>query len=182
MTPQLETERLILRPLQLADAETTQRLFPHWEVVKFLASQVPWPYPEDGALAYYREMALPAMELGEEWHWSLRLKEDPDHLIGCIALMKAENNNRGFWLGLPWQGRGYMSEAANRVTDYWFEELGFPVLRAPKAVLNEASRRISERSGMRVAARFTKSYVSGELESELWEITAEEWRARRAGR
>jgi hypothetical protein len=30
-------------------------------------------------------------------------------------------------------------------------------------------------------ARFTKSYVSGEFESELWEITAEEWRSRRAG-
>jgi RimJ/RimL family protein N-acetyltransferase len=181
MTPQLEAKRLILRPLELADAAATQRLFPHWDVVKFLASQVPWPYPEDGALAYYREMALPAMERGDEWHWSLRLKEDPEQSIGCIALMTRENNNRGFWLGLPWHGRGYMTEAAERVTEYWFEELGFPVLRAPKAILNAASRRISEKSGMRVVARFTKSYVSGEFESELWEITAEEWRSRRAG-
>jgi len=180
MTPQLETRRLILRPLQLADAEMTQRLFPHWEVVKFLANLVPWPYPEDAALTYYREMALPAIERGDEWHWSIRLKEDPDQLIGCIALLRAENNNRGFWLGLPWQGRGFMTEAAERVTDFWFNDLGFPVLRVPKAIRNEASRHISERSGMRVVAQFKKSYVIGELESELWEVTAEEWRARRA--
>ena len=180
MTPQLETRRLILRPLQLADAEMTQRLFPHWEVVKFLANLVPWPYPEDAALTYYREMALPAIERGDEWHWSIRLKEDPDQLIGCIALLRAENNNRGFWLGLPWQGRGFMTEAAERVTDFWFNDLGFPVLRVPKAIQNEASRHISERSGKRVVSQFKKSYVIGELESELWEVTAEEWRARRA--
>jgi len=103
-------------------------------------------------------------------------------LIGAISLRKAGDENRGFWLGLPWQSGGYMTEAAERAAVYWFEELGFPELRIAKAVDNVASRRISERSGMRVAARFKKSYVSGELDSELWEITAAEWRARRAER
>jgi hypothetical protein len=32
---------------------------------------------------------------------------------------------------------------------------------------------------MRVIAREDRDYVSGRLPSELWEITAEEWRARR---
>jgi hypothetical protein len=41
------------------------------------------------------------MERGEEWHWSLRLKSDPGQLIGLLGLMKTENNNRGYWLGLP---------------------------------------------------------------------------------
>ena len=49
-TPTLYTERLILRPLELADAEAIQRLFPHWEVVRYLNALVPWPYPTDGAL------------------------------------------------------------------------------------------------------------------------------------
>lgn len=31
--PTLETRRLILRPLVIEDAATTQRLFPHWEIV-----------------------------------------------------------------------------------------------------------------------------------------------------
>jgi ribosomal-protein-alanine N-acetyltransferase len=143
MAVRLETPRLELRPLELADAEQTQRLFPKWEVVRFLANHVPWPYPDDGALTYYRDSALPAMARGEEWHWSLRLKSDPNQLIGSVSLMKAENNNRGFWLGLQWQRQGLMSEAVEAVTGYWFDELGFSVLRAPKAAVNIASRRIS---------------------------------------
>lgn len=177
MMPQLETPRLELRPLELADADQVQVLFPQWEIVRYLASVVPWPYPEDGALAYYRDQALPAVERGEQWHWSLRLKSSPGQLIGSICLMKGENN-RGFWLGLPWQGRGLMTEAVEAVTRFWFDDLGFPVLRAPKAIANTASRRISEKTGMRVVAIEERDYVSGRLPTEIWEITAEEWRAR----
>jgi RimJ/RimL family protein N-acetyltransferase len=36
MIPILETDRLVLRPLELADAEQVQTLFPCWEVVQFL--------------------------------------------------------------------------------------------------------------------------------------------------
>lgn len=180
MVPRLVTPRLELRPLELADAEQTQMLFPKWEIVRFLASHVPWPYPDDGAWTHYRDQALPAMERGDEWHWSLRLKSAPGQLIGGISLMKAENNNRGFWMGLPWQRRGLMSEAVEVVTGYWFDGLGFTVLRAPKAVVNTASRRISEKSGMRVVAVEERNYVGGRLLTEIWEITAEEWRGRRA--
>jgi [ribosomal protein S5]-alanine N-acetyltransferase len=175
----LTTSRLELRPLELADADQTQKLFPHWEIVKYLNNRVPWPYPDDGALTYYRESALPAMARGEEWHWSLRLKNDPAQLIGAIGLIKGDADNRGFWMGLPWQGQGLMSEAVDVVTDYWFDVLGFELLRAPKAIANAASRRISEKSGMRVVAIEKRDYVSGSLASEIWEITADEWRARR---
>ena len=180
MTPRLETRRLVLRPLELADAEQIQCLFPQWEIVKYLAKVVPWPYPAGGALAYIRDQALPAVERGEEWHWTLRLKDAPGQPIGCISLMRQENHNRGFWLGLPWQGKGLMTEAVEAVTDYWFNELGFAALRAPKAVANTASRRISEKSGMRVVAVEEREYVGGRFASEIWEITAEEWRARRS--
>ncbi len=105
VTPVLETARLWLRPLELSDAEQIQILFPHWELVQFLAGRVPWPYPSDGALTYCRDIALPAVERGEEWHWTLRLKSDPSRVIGAINLMRAENHNRGFWLGLQWQGQ-----------------------------------------------------------------------------
>jgi RimJ/RimL family protein N-acetyltransferase len=181
VTPVLETERLWLRPLELSDAEQIQILFPHWELVQFLAGRVPWPYPSDGALTYCRDIALPAAKRGEEWHWTLRLKSDPSRVIGSISLMKAENHNRGFWLGLPWQRQRLMSEACDAVTDYWFDVLKFPVLRTLKAIANEASRRISERQGMRIVATEEREFVSGRLPAEIWEITAEEWHARRQG-
>jgi RimJ/RimL family protein N-acetyltransferase len=70
-----------------------------------------------------------------------------------------------------------MTEAVIAVNDYWFDVLGFPVLRAPKAVANVPSRRISEKTGMRIVGTEERNLVSGRLSSEIWEITAEEWRA-----
>jgi RimJ/RimL family protein N-acetyltransferase len=173
---QLETRRLLLRPLVLADAAETQILFPQWEIVRYLANHVPWPYPPDGAYTHYRDVALPAVERGDAWHWSIRLQSCPARLIGSISLMKGETNNRGFWLGLPWHGQGLMTEASEVVTDYWFDVLKFPVLRVPKAAANIASRRISEKNGMRVVAVEEREYVCGRLLTEIWEITAEERR------
>ena len=72
-----------------------------------------------------------------------------------------------------------MSEACDAVTDFWFDVLRFPRLRVPKAIANEASRRISQKQGMRVVETGERDYVCGRLPSEVWEITAEEWRARR---
>jgi|HubBroStandDraft_2_1064218.scaffolds.fasta_scaffold229992_2 ribosomal-protein-alanine N-acetyltransferase len=176
----LRTGRLYLRPLQLADAEQTQRLFPQWEMVKFLSTRIPWPYPADGALTYYRDVALPAMELGTEWHWTLRLTPSPEELIGVISLFARDGYaERGFWLGVPWQNQGLMTEAAMAVNDYCFDVLGFSALRAPKAVVNTTSRRISEKTGMRVIGREERDYVSGKYMSEIWEMTADEWREKR---
>ena len=179
MTPELETARLLLRPLALSDAEQAQLLFPQWEIVRYLNSRVPWPYPPDGAVTFYRDVALPAVERGEAWHWTLRLKSNPGQMIGNISLMRGESKNRGFWIAQPWQGQGLMSEACNAVTDYWFNTLKFPVLRVPKASANTASRRISQKQGMRLVETVERDYVSGRLPTEIWEITAEEWQARR---
>lgn len=84
--PTITTSRLILRPLELSDASAVQDLFPRWEIVRFLAPDVPWPYPADGALTFIRDIALPAIQQGKEWHWSIRLKTTPDRLIGMISL------------------------------------------------------------------------------------------------
>ena len=151
-------------------------MFPHWEIVRYIRNAVPWPYPPDGAYNFYRDVTLPAVARGDEWAWTLRLKSVSDKLIGAISLFRSETDNRGFWLGLPWHRQGLMTEACEIVTGYWFEALKFPVLRVPKAIANVGSRRISEKQGMRVIAREDRDYVSGRLPSEIWEITAEEWR------
>jgi RimJ/RimL family protein N-acetyltransferase len=66
------------------------------------------------------------------------------------------------------------------VNDYWFETLGFWLLRVAKAADNRESRRISEKQGMRLVGVKEKEYVCGRLPSEVWEITADEWRKWRA--
>jgi len=119
LTPTLETPRLLLSAL--AEAEQIQEIFPHREIVRYLARPVPWPYPPDGALRYIRAIALPAIDRGATWQWTLRFTSEPSRIVGCIDLRTRENDNRGFWLGLPWQGPGLMSEACDAVTDFWFE-------------------------------------------------------------
>ncbi|MGB6745177.1 MAG: GNAT family N-acetyltransferase [Terracidiphilus sp.] len=180
MTPEGTTERLILRPLALEDAPQIQEVFPHWEIVRYLMNIVPWPYPPDGARQFLENVALPQMERGEAWQWTLRPKTEPARLIGSIGLKRSEDDHRGFWLALPWHGQGLMTEACGWVNDFWFEELKFPLLRVHKAAANIASRRVSEKQGMRLVGMREKDYVSGRAVSEVWELTAEEWRAWKA--
>ena|ERR1700734_731159 len=175
-TPVLETPRLILRLLEIGDAAEVQPLFAQWEIVRQLNARVPWPFPADGVETYYRDDALPAIERGDEWHWTLRLKDDTAaKIIGSICLVLSCSVNRGFWIAREWQGRGLMTEAAKEVTRFWFEDLNQPILRIKKARDNAASRAISLRQGMRCVEQTEDDYVSGRLPTEIWELTAEEW-------
>jgi ribosomal-protein-alanine N-acetyltransferase len=182
MTPTLETSRLLLRPLALEDASQLQLVFPKWDIVRYLTTRVPWPYPPDGALTFLRDLALPSVARGDSWRWSIRLKPDPDRIIGGIDLHKIEDDHRGFWLNPDFHRQGLMTEAADAVTGFWFDVLQFPVMRTSKAADNIASRRVSEKQGMRVVAVTERDYVSGRGPTEVWEITAEEWRARKSSK
>lgn len=180
--PALQTDRLLLSPLQLEDAGPIQRIFPRWEIVRYLDTAVPWPYPEDGALSFVRDVALPAMTKGEQWSWAIRPKSRPAEMIGVITLSKAEDNNRGFWLDPAWQGQGLMTEACQVVNNYWFDTLNFPLLRVSKATANGGSRRLSEKEGMRLVRNIERDFVSGWQAAGIWEITADEWRSKQRHR
>jgi [ribosomal protein S5]-alanine N-acetyltransferase len=182
MIPILETARLILRPLELAGAPAVQELFPHWEIVRYMSTKIPWPYPAGGALQFLRDVALPAMERGEQWLWAIRLKGGPSHLIGVISLSTGKDEHRGFWLGLPWQGQGLITEACAVATGFWFDVLGRDSLKVSKAAANAASRRVSEKQGARLIAIEERDYVSGRLAAEVWELTREDWHSRREER
>ncbi|RYF43845.1 MAG: N-acetyltransferase [Cytophagaceae bacterium] len=131
-------------------------------VVRYLDSRVPWPYPEEGALTYVRDVALPAIAAGREWHWMIRLHAEPAQSIGSISLYDQPGNNRGFWLAPQWQGKGYMREAR-------------PVMQVPKAVDNHASRRVSEHEGMQMIGMQQGHFVCGPMLKEIWEMKRTEW-------
>ena len=177
--PILQSPRLNLLPLTIDDAPAVQRIFPQWEIVRFLSTNVPWPYPDDGAVVFLRDIILPRVAAGRAWAWSIRLKEEPDRLIGVINLQFGEKN-RSFWLDPEWCRRGLMTEAASVVTVFWFETLDQKILRIPKAVPNLGSCRISEREGMHVIATSERDFVGGRFPCGVYEMTRDEWRARRA--
>jgi RimJ/RimL family protein N-acetyltransferase len=71
-----------------------------------------------------------------------------------------------------------MTEAADAATAFWFDMLGFAEMRVAKAIGNTASRRISERQGMRVVAEEEREFVGGRFPTEVWSMSAEEWKRR----
>ncbi len=175
-TPTLETRRLILRPIRMEDAETVQRLFPHWEIVRYLQAGVPWPFPSDGARSHI-ERELHAVARGEKNVWAITLRAGPGDLIGSINLRAAHpgEDNRGFWLGLPWQRQGLMTEAAHAVTAYAFDDLGWQTLTVSNAEPNAASRRLKQAQGAVLVSRSVGLWVSGEGAKETWSLNRDTW-------
>ena len=94
---------------------------------------------------------IPAMARGEQWTWSIRLKTDPDRTDRQHQPDARRREPR--LLARPAVARpGTDDGGGDAVTDFWFDVLQFPVLRVPKAIANTASRRVSEKQGMRVVA------------------------------
>ena len=177
----LETERLILRPMEERDAPAIQRIFPQWEVVKHLNVQIPWPYPDDGAATNMVE-SLAQRARGEKFFWAITLKGGDDELRGRIDLWPGDAGNRdsrGFWLDPLLWGQGLMMEAAEAVTAYAFEVLGWPELWLTNAQANAGSHRIKEKQGAELVDLTPNVYVSGPGLRETWILRREAWLARK---
>jgi len=180
-TPVLETARLILRPYEARDVPAIQRIFPQWEVVRWLHAGIPWPYPDDGA-ATNMAQCLEQRARGERFFWAITLKGSDD-LVGRIDLWPFDGEKRdmrGFWLDPALHGRGLMTEAAEAVTGYAFQVLEWPFLYLTNAVANRASARVKEKQGAELIAVEPRDYVSGPGESQIWRLNREAWLARRA--
>ncbi len=175
--PTLETPRLILRPLRLEDAPMIQKYFGCWEVVQHLSSHVPWPYPEDAAEQFVAGRLAQVAE-GSDIVWAITERGN-DSLIGVLDYSAEDQGlgNRGFWLGVPWHGLGYMTEAVLAFQHYVFTELKLDRIVVSNSISNPASRRIKEKTGGRFMGLVAGSFRNGETQSEQWEITQESWSA-----
>ncbi len=175
--PTFETSRLILKQVSLSDASAWQRHFADYEVISQLAGRVPWPYPENGVADFLNNVILPA-QCVSRWTWGIFLNENPEELIGVVDLWRQGcPENRGFWLGRKFWGRGIMTEAVGPVTQYAFETLGFDKLIFNNAKGNVRSRRVKEKSGARLIDVVPAKFVNPEYtEQEIWELTKEMWR------
>ena len=179
-TPVLQTPRLVLRPVRSKDAPVIQRRFPRWEVVRWLNARIPWPYPADGAAAYVAA-CLEEMAKGKKSHWAIIPKSGPADLIGIIDLWPDDGisgSQRGFWLDPEFHGKGLMTEAAERVTQYALCDLGWPHLWLTNAQENHASRRIKEKQGARLVDLMIGDHVGGRGPEMVWLLRREDWLAR----
>jgi len=146
--PTLHTERLTLRPFTLADADDVQRLAGD-PAVASTTLNIPHPY-EDGLaeqwISTHREKF--GMGLGVTLAATLR---EGGALIGCVGLAMNQPHDRGtlgYWVGKPWWGMGYCTEAARAVLTYGFDVLGLHRIVATHFARNPASGRVMQKIGM----------------------------------
>jgi RimJ/RimL family protein N-acetyltransferase len=153
MQPTLETERLLLRPLSRADAARVRELAGDAHIAATTLN-VPHPY-EEGMAEAWIDTHQALYEAGEAAQFALILK-DTLELIGCMGLtIRAGMRHAevGYWVGVPFQGRGYCSEALQRMISFAFGPLKLHRVYAHHFLTNPASGRVMQKAGMRYEGR-----------------------------
>lgn len=140
--PVLETGRLILRAPQLGDAKAIAALANDRRIAEN-TRRIPHPYTQDDAEDFIGRSLLPGGEMA-----FLVTRRDGTLVGGCgLGSFEGPVPEIGYWLGVPFWGQGYATEAVRALIDYAFTELDHIALQAGARVTNPASRRILEKCG-----------------------------------
>jgi [ribosomal protein S5]-alanine N-acetyltransferase len=141
----IETARLDLRTIAESDISELVPLIGAREVAE-TTLRIPHPYEERHAREF---LASPAKE--NELRLMIRLRSD-GRLCGGIGLHPDNQHPRaelGYWIGRPYWGHGYATEAARAVVRYGFEQLKLNRIFAVHFAGNDASGRVLQKIGMR---------------------------------
>lgn len=146
--PILPTERLVLRPYVPGDAARVAELAGDRDVA---ATTLRIPHPYDASMAAEWIAGLPAEYAAERAiTWAITL--GGADLIGSIALSLHLDHHRaelGYWVGKPYWGKGYVTEAARAVMEYGFGALRLHRISAHHMSANPASGAVMKKLGMR---------------------------------
>lgn len=143
-TPQLETQRLILRRFTEADREALFRIFSDGEANRFL----PW-FPVkslEEALAFYKERYAPVYAKAQGYAYAICRKED-NVPIGYVNGETEGARDFGYGLRKEFWGRGIVTEAARAVLAQ-MERDGVPFVTATHDRENPRSGRVMQKLGM----------------------------------
>ncbi|WP_299017992.1 GNAT family N-acetyltransferase [uncultured Photobacterium sp.] len=145
--PLLTTERLILRPFQLSDARNIQKLAGD-ELVANGTINIPHPY-NDGMAGQWIGKHLAGWQSRTSAIYAITLKSNPI-LIGSVGLHNIEYNRAqlGYWLGVPFWGRGYCTEAAIRLTEFGFKRLDLELIYGQHFSRDPSPGKILQKIGM----------------------------------
>jgi RimJ/RimL family protein N-acetyltransferase len=146
--PSLHTDRLVLRPYILNDVADLVRLAGAREVAA-TTLRIPHPYREEDAIDFIHSFAAEA-EMGTSARFAITLRED-GQLCGGVGLRIDKDHQHaelGYWIGVPYWGHGYATEAARATVHYGFEALGLHRIYASCVTQNPASGRVLKKIGM----------------------------------
>ena len=108
---------------------------------------LPWPYEPKHATFFINELAPNGWASGAELTWAIRFAARGP-LRGAIG-WRSEGNDIGYWLGAPYRGNGFMTEAVVSVADYLFSGLSPRSIAWECIVGNDASAHVARAAGFR---------------------------------
>jgi len=148
--PQLETERLILNAIDPTDIPQIVDYLQD-KVYSDFTSNIPYPYRKEDA-EYWLKLAEEAFANRKGFTFAIRSKDKK--LIGAIGLHDegSDKAELGYWIGIPYWNKGYVTEAAKAIIDFGFKELNFNKIFATYFPHNPASGKVMEKIGMKKEA------------------------------
>ena len=156
----LTTAQLEIRPLDEGDVDALHRLADEFEVARWTAD-IPHPYSREDAEAFVAH-AIELFRDNSGFAFAMTAPASDGALVGSIDLQPVGDREAeiGYWVGLPYQGRGYASEAVKAVLGFAAETLAVERIWARVAQDNLASIRVLEKNGMRLKGRGTQFWKS----------------------
>lgn len=143
----LYTERLILRPWEESDAESLYEYAKNPEVGPIAG------WPVHTSVENSREIIRDVLSAEETYAVCLR---EENKAIGSVGLMIGKHSNLdlpeeegeiGYWIGVPFWGRGLIPEAVQELIRHGFEDLKLKRLWCGYFDGNIKSRRVQEKCG-----------------------------------
>lgn len=170
--PILLTERLVLRPPHEEDIEDLVRLADNRRIAEMLA-RVPHPYTERDARAF---LAITSNAIGGGATYALTLA-DTGAFIGTAGLVSRDHGiELGYWVGEPYWGNGYATEAAHALVDLAFRATLTNTVHVSCRVINPSSRRVIHKCGFQYAGQgMLDSIVSGKVPVERYRLDRKTW-------
>jgi RimJ/RimL family protein N-acetyltransferase len=172
----IETERLILRPYKLTDADDVVEGLNNINVSKWLA-YVPFPYTKEDAIEYISNSLN-----NKQYDFAIVLKSE-NKVIGATQLSNISIIHKtaggGIWLNEKYQGKGYGTEAWGARIRYAFNNLNLRRLENGYFKDNIASFKMQEKFGYKNEGIRRKKFISmstGKYEDEdITGLLKEEW-------
>ena len=153
---ELRTPRLLLRSFAREDAPAIARLAGDRQIAA-TTLRIPHPYTEDDALAFLAG-AREDFRTGRAVVFAISILSSGE-FCGAVGLHLGEAHKHaelGYWVGVPYSGRGYATEAASAAVRFGFERLRLNRIFAQCFAGNIGSQRVLEKIGMRPEGRLRR--------------------------
>ncbi len=169
----LTTDRLILRPWTLQDAPDL-----------FEYAKLPTVGPNAGWTPHQsieESISIVAKFIEQNDTWAIELKSEKK-VIGSIGLHQRIDlsghfgSELGYVLSTPYEGHGYMTEAAKELLRYAFDELNVPLIKVYHFIGNLKSERVIIKCGFVYDQYMVyKTVSSGEKASKSYHLSKKEF-------